>query len=151
MSWKPSSYEFAARRRQLILDLLHAAPGAQMPEIRAHLAAYGDTGNAANTLRTMADWRELRFEGDARSRRYYALVATTRSADESVAIREANCAAANAARKREATRRQADGRISTQPYSGRIVHTSGAHPIPNQGGQGACRPRVYVNCGGHHA
>lgn len=145
MSWKPTSYEFAARRRQLILDHLNAHPGAQMPDIRAWLSANGDTGNAANTLRTMADWSELRFDGDARRRRYYALVETTRSAEESIAIREANLAAANAARQSEATR------TAFLAGAARTVHTPGKRPIPNQGGQGACRARVYVNCGGFHA
>lgn len=143
MSWQPSSYEIAARRRQMILDCLNATPGAQMGEIVAFLAARSDSGNAANTVRTMAARRELRFEGNARTRRYFALAETTRSAEECVAIREANLAAANAARRREPV----DGPATAARY----VHKPGKHPIKNQGGQGACRPRVYVNCGGSHA
>jgi len=139
MSWQPTSYAAAASRRQLILDCLAATPGAPMGEIVAYLSARGDTGSAANTVRTMADWRELRFEGTARSRRYFALVATTRSAKKCIAMREASLAAANAAKRRE-----------PESTTG-SVHKPGRHPIKNQGGQGACRARVHINCGGIHA
>lgn len=143
MNWLPAQYLVAAARRQLILDYLLDHPGALMGEIGAHLAAHGDHGNAFNTLRTMADWSELRFEGNARSRRYFALAAKTRSAEECKAIREANLAAANAAKQRNTE--AAEARPAEQ---GRYVHKPGAHPIRNQGGQGAARARVYVNCGG---
>ena len=141
MSWKPSSYETAARRRQMILDCIRATPGAHMGEIGAYLSARGDHGNASNTVRTMADWRELRFEGVSRTRRYFALVTTTRSAGECVAIREINLAAFNAARHRE----------SSVPAAARYVHKPGEHPLPDQGGQGSLRAPVYVNYGGIYA
>lgn len=145
MSWKPTSYDTAARRRQMILDFLLANPGALMPNIRAWLAAHGDTGHASNTIRTMADWSELRFDGESHRRRYFALTETTRSAEESIAMREANLAAANALKKRDAETR------APASYAGRYIHKPGKHPIPNQGGQGACRASVHVNCGGIHA
>lgn len=143
MSGKQSQYDLAATRRQMILDFLHRAPGAMMGEIVAWLARRGDTGNAANTMRTMAEWGELRYTGQTRFRRYYPLVKKTRSASESIEIRQENLAAANARRKKEAPA------PATAP--GHYIHKPGERPIPNQGGQGASRPRTFVNCGGNYA
>jgi len=136
----------AAVRRQLVLDYLHANPGSTMGDIKAWLVANDDHGCASNTLRTMTDWREIRHEGKLRSRQYYALVQTSRTAEECRSLREATLAAANAA-KQEA----ADSAAMAAYSPGRTIHKPAGHPIPNQGGQGACRPRVHINIGGIHA
>lgn len=146
MSRQPGNYHIAARRRQIILDFLMASPGATMSEIAAHVAAAGDGRSVSNTVRTLADWSEIRHEGPARSRRYFALLAQTRSAEECKRIREANLAQSNAAKKIDA---------HPEPKPGetwRYIHRPGKHPIKNTDGrgQGALRPRVYVNCGGSH-
>ncbi|KVW92635.1 hypothetical protein [Thiobacillus denitrificans] len=130
MSRIPAQNIVAATRRQLILDYLIARPGAVMGEIVAHLAGHGDTGNASNTMRTMADWSELRYEGTARSRRYFALAQKSRSAEECKAIREANLSAGNAAKQKN-TAEAAD--IAPGHYR----HKPGANP--SAGGQGAVR------------
>ena len=136
----------AAQRRQLILDYLRANPGGMMGDIKAWLAANDDHGCASNTLRTMTDWREIRHEGKLRSRQYYALVQTSRTAEECRLLREATLAAANAAKQKSAA---SAAMAACGPALYR--HRPAARPIPNQGGQGACRPRVYINIGGIHA
>lgn len=145
MSWLPAQNLIAATRRQLILDFLAEHPGATMRKISAWLIANGDTGNASNTIRTMCDWREARYEGSHGSRRYYPLVTTTRSAEECKAMREANLAATNAPKHKSAGESK-----DQQTEPGRYVHKPGTCRNPNSGGQGACRPHVYVNCGGNH-
>ncbi len=145
MSRLPPQLVAAAARRQHILDCLHAHPGADMPAINAWIAARDAGADASNTLRTMIDWQEIRHEGDARRRRYFALVETTRSAEECKAMREANLAASNRAKQRAALSAE-----SAQAEPWRHVHRPGKHPIKNAGGQGALRRRVYINCGGSH-
>lgn len=133
----------SAQRRQLILDCINARPGAVMGEIVDYLAAHDDTGNsgcAANTIRTMTDWGEIRHEGKSRSRRYYPIVRTTRSAEECKERREIQLAEANAARHNVAAADTGKNR------PGYYRHKPQEHPHPRQGGQGALRRTVYVNC-----
>ena len=134
-----SQVETAANRRQTILDFLHANPGSDMGAIGAHL--FGDDAPRSrhhNTVHTMIEWGELRFEGKARSRKYWALVETTRSALEVQQARETGIRKKNAERETEAILRTARG-------NGRsYIHTPGNRPIPNQGGQGAIRCAIYV-------
>lgn len=146
MSWIPSQNISAARRRQIILDFLCERPGAKMREISAHVSGIGDPANTSNTIRTMCDWREIRHEGNHGSRRYYALVATTRSAEECKSMRDANLAAANALKQQSAAQSAA-----SQNTPGHYVHKPGKNPTPNQGGQGALRATVYIKCGGIYA
>lgn len=146
MSRLPPQLIMAATRRQIILDYLHGNPGARMPEINAWIAVQGVGGDASNTLRTMAEWQEIRHEGRARSRRYYALVDNTRSAETCKALRYANLSASNQAKRRTAEAEPAPGK---EPW--RTVNRPGDRPpIPNQGGQGALRRRAHINCGGNH-
>lgn len=143
MNWLPAQYLAAAQRRQLILDCINARHGAVMGEIVDYLAAHGAAGNsggAANTIRTMTDWGEIRHEGNARSRRYYPIVRTTRSAEECKERREIQLAEANAARQNSAA---AD---AGQNRTGYYRHKPLEHPHPRQGGQGSLRRTVYVNC-----
>lgn len=142
MSRKRRSYHTAEQRRQTILDFLNANPGAEMTEIRDWLVANGDRCVPSNTLRTMLDWREMRVDRDAPRHRYYALTATTRRADDILTAHQARLAAANESRRRESEPVQASA--SRACYR----HKPGDRPIPNQGGQGASRARVYVSCMG---
>lgn len=144
MSWLPEQNLAAATRRQRILDYLADHPGADMGEIVAHLATYGDSGNVYNTIRTMTDWRELRHEGLARSRRYFALMRYSRTAEECKAMRDANLAAANAAKQKTSVPAHNSG-------AGYYRHTPADHPIPGQGGQGAVRERGALQCGSVYA
>lgn len=138
MSTLPSQLEIAAERRQRILDFLNRNPGARMDRIGGHLRRLGDHGNAHNTIRTMAEWGEIRFEGSPRTRRYYAIAGITRSADESREMRIRNVAEANEKRHQAKV-------VESLSCKG-VVHHPGKHPIPGQGGQGAVRQRVSINC-----
>lgn len=142
----PAQYRAAAARRQAILDYLACHPGARMGDIGAWLAARGDHGSVGNTVRTLIDWNEARFEGNSRTRSYYAIARTTRSAEECCQLRDALLAQSNAARAdasgNETTRRR--------PEPWRFIHRASETPIPNQGGQGALRQRVHVGGGACH-
>lgn len=146
---KFSQLEAAALRRQRVLDYLRDHPGSKMDTIGATLFSQGDTRSPFNTIKTMVDWGEIRYEGTARTRRYWALTTLTRSAEESRRIRLHNAETANVRRHTEKTAREVRSRYSGQ------VHTSGAttpggRPIPNQGGQGAVRARVHVSYNGSY-
>lgn len=124
--------ETAAHRRQQILDFLRANPGANMGAIGAHL--FGDDAPRSrhhNTVHTMIEWGELRFEGKARNRKYWALVETTRPVLEVQQARETGIRKKNAELEVAAILRTARGNGSS------YIHRSGDRPIPNQGGQGA--------------
>lgn len=131
--------ERAAHRRQQVLDFLNANPGARMGAIGECL--FGEMPSRSrhhNTVRTMIDAGEVRFEGVARVRRYWANVKTTRSAAD---VQLAKEAAIN--RKNEEAKVKA--RITNSSY-GIYVHKPGEnrHGKPGEGGQGAIRGRVYA-------
>ena len=130
--------ETAAYRRQQILDFLHLNPGAYMGAIGAMLFGDGETRSRHhNTVRTMIEWREIRYEGVPRCRQYWAIVKTTRPPETVKKIREANIGIANGARAKDINRHRMN-------ILGRYVHTPGERPIPNQRGQGAVRRTVYA-------
>ena len=129
-----SQVEIAADRRQQILDFLRENPGANMGAIGAHL--FGNESPRSrhhNTVQTMIEWDELRYEGKARNRKYWALVETTRSALEVQQARETGIRKKNAALETAAIIRTARGQGRS------YIHTPGDRPLPNQGGQGALR------------
>lgn len=92
--------EGAARRRQQILNFLHANPGARMTAIGASLAdELPSRSRHHNTIRTMIEWGEVIAAGAPRCRQYWALVDFTRPADEVARARMANIAKANKERR----------------------------------------------------
>ena len=96
-----------------------------------------------NTVRTMIEWREIRYEGVPRCRRYWAIVKNTRAADTVRTIRQANIRIANG-EQRETIKRMAASML------GRYIHTPGEHPLPDQRGQGAVRQTVYASGAGSY-
>lgn len=91
--------ETAAARRQSILDFLHANPGAKIAAIAASLGEEGASRSRHhNTIRTMIEWGEVKAEGKPRCRQYWALVDTTRPADEVAQVRLENVSRTNKAR-----------------------------------------------------
>lgn len=135
--------EIAAQRRQRILDFLALHPGAKMDKIIAWLRAFGDDGNASNTIRTMVTWGEARYAGLPCARMYFALQAITRSADESKCTRLKNAEQANADRHQQAITR-ADR--AAQAGTGVYIHKPGSLATANARGQGAVRAKVSCNC-----
>jgi hypothetical protein len=133
--------EIAAARRQMILDFLHANPGAKMGVIGTHL--FGEKESRSrhhNTIHTMLDWGEVRMEGPARSRKYWALASITRSAVDVHTACMHNADQLNSERRADKVRR------AMRSNAGLYVHTPSKHPITNQGGQGALRRTIFVNC-----
>ncbi|MCK9386059.1 MAG: hypothetical protein M0Q15_15730 [Nevskia sp.] len=143
---KPTSIDqrtTAATRRQAILDFLNANPGAQMGPIGNALFGEGKSRSRHhNTVRVMIEWGEVRFEGDARARRYWATKKTTRTADEVQQACENGIRSKNADRIHEATTRV------TNTSLGIYVHIPGEdkHGRPGEGGQGCLRRATYINC-----
>lgn len=142
MSWTRSpNYQEAEKRRQRILDFLHISAAATLQEISAYLASVGDEyAQIANAIQTMANWREISYRGNGRRREYFALTACTRTEAECLALREANLARAN-----ELRRQMKRAQVAAQQNTGHDVHSPGKHPLSNQGGQGACRERIYAS------
>jgi len=140
-------------RRQRILNFLNgiakaaaADPdgttpsSASVPQITA---ATGDKHKLViGTLELMRGRHEVASTGARSAVRYVALVTTTVSAQEMY----------DAISSARATRMEAeDDAHANQPSaSAGGVHKSGAHPIKNQGGQGALRRTAYVNCYQHY-
>ena len=134
-------YRAAQTRRQRILDFLLAHPGAHLRDISAHMAERGDTyAQIANLVVTMIDWREIRYVGRQRGRKFYAAVAATRSDAECCVQRNARLAHANEMRRQQKILQAA---ASRRP--GHDVHHPGDRPLPNQGGQGARRDPIYAS------
>lgn len=131
----------SANRRQQILDFLNAHPGSLMGPIGCALFGEGKSRSRHhNTIKNMITLGEVRFDGTFRLRRYYALVATTRSAEEVRVACMGGVAKANHDRHSDAVRRA----VSQGP--GYYLHIPSDKPIANQGGQGCVRRSVYVNC-----
>lgn len=146
----------AQRRRQAILDYLHAYPSAMFIDIAAHMARLGwPVVELRGTLAGMRQRREITYAGRAPQYAYTALVDVTRSADAIID---------DARRKnRDAYRQRAAQRVPMPRLNARVpkspppktepwltVHKAGESNNKNAGGQGAVRPRVHVNCQQHY-
>lgn len=111
-----------------------------MGKIIAWLRAFDDDGNASNTLRTMALLGEIRHEGQRCGRLYFAILATTRSADESKCVRMENAELSKSVSHQQALIRT--NRAGPASY----VHKPGSLATANARGQGAVRAKVTCNC-----
>lgn len=133
----PQPYLNAQRRRQAILDFLHASPAVALPVITAHMRGLGDDGSMDNAMRTMLGFGEITYTGGHGRRKYIAIAITTRSAEEVMENRIDKIA-------KKTFVENIDKPVRHLP--GRYIHHPGDHPIRNQGGQGALRQATHVNC-----
>jgi hypothetical protein len=133
----PAPYLNAQRRRQAVLDFLHGNPSSALPTIERHMLSLGDNDSMDNTMRTMLGWDEISFTGGHGRRRYSAIAATTRSAEQVMEDRGSKVL-------KKAFDDHIDKPVRNRP--GHYVHRMGEHPIRNQGGQGALRHTTYIDC-----
>lgn len=160
MQYDKATLQRAEERRQKILDLLNASPGLDYPGIQQHMPEYPPT-SMRGAIANMLAKREIAAAGPKRGHVYFALVKTTHSAESVIDAKRArnqignskrDPETLNAARERkriaEAKRQQRkrDKELAAQPW--RTVHIVKADdpPLKNQGGQGALRRNVFINC-----
>ena len=136
----------AQLRRQMILDHLIAHPQTTFYELAAALAAHWSEFGLRGALGGMQTRGEIAYTGKPRNRQYTALVTATLSAEEIIT------------RHRDKNRRAYQKRIADlPPKSPRGAQAAAANDEPwryvhkpgqsrSEGGQGAVRARVYVNC-----
>lgn len=137
----------AEARRQAILDYLRGNPGVNAAAVSQHMTGADDDKTISATLSNMVKWGEIAGSGGRHNRAYYAISITTRTAED--------CRAARLAGQRESVKKKKE-QAAKKPEStwrglranGRTVYKSGDNPeiAKHQRGQGANRPRVYVNC-----
>lgn len=132
--------------RQAVIDLLHATPqGMTGPEIGQHFGWLA--GTTGSRLKTMADdgelsrtaeWMLVPNHGHLRKQRtwrYFAAVSTTKQAEDVVRELGKNLTKEGRAEK--------EGKPARKSRPGHYVHNDADRmAIPNQGGQGASRPRT---------
>lgn len=160
MQYDKATLQRAQERRQTILDLLNATPGMNTAGLLQSMPEY-TLANLRGSIANMLAKREIASSGSKRDHVYLALVQTTHSA---ASVLEAKYArnrvgnekrdpkTMNAARERkriaEAKRaqRKREAELAAQPW--RTVHIvkHDDPPLKNQGGQGALRRDVFVNC-----
>lgn len=135
------------KRRQGILDYLRGHPGVNAAAVSRHMTGTDDDKTISATLSNMVKWGEVAGSGGRHARAYYAVVATTRTAEECRSARLAG-QRASVKKMKENAEKKAEGTWHGLRANGRTVYKSGDNPeiAKHQRGQGANRPRVYVNC-----
>lgn len=149
-------------RRQKILDMLHATPGMGGGDIVIAMPEY-TFESIRGAIANMLAKREIAGTWPKRAQTYIALVKTTESAESVRAARLARTKehnkrnrdpeyqAAYREKKRQAEAKRAqrkhEAKLAAEPW--RTIHIVRADdpPLKNQGGQGALRRDVTVNCG----
>jgi hypothetical protein len=160
MQYDKATLMRSQERRQKMLDLLHATPGLDASGLIAALPEY-TLESVRGAIANMLAKSEIAATGPKRDRKYFALVTTTHSAASVLEAKYARNRVGNAKRdpetvnqareRKRATeakraQRQREREAAAQPW--RTVHIVRPDdpPIKNQGGQGAVRSRVFVNC-----
>lgn len=160
MQYDKATLQRAQDRRQKILDLLHQTPMMTAAALLQAMPEY-TLANLRGSIANMMAKSEISVSGPKREHTYIALAKTTHSAASVLESKYARNRVGNAKRDPETTnaarerkrfleaeraKRKREKEIASQPW--RTVHivASDAKPIPNQGGQGALRRDVTVNC-----
>jgi len=139
----------AMQKRQLVLDFLNAHPNAGYKDI----CAATTMNNKHFGLSAMLALMRRRGEIDrvlvhgAKVASWFAKVVTTANAfDEEYARRRTENRDRRAAEQATEARLLADGKLTTTGKV-RVVRLLDKPPYRNQGGQGALRARVAIECG----
>lgn len=151
----------AEARRQSIIDHLRAHPGASFEALAGAVLAPGAEGEPAMTemqlraaMRAMLSKAEIAAAGPARAHAYFAIADQTESAEaaraaflkrKKAANRERYMAQCEEIRAKQRAQKAA-AKASAEPW--RTVYREGDNPDirKNARGQGAVRPRVFINC-----
>lgn len=131
-------------RRQKILDWLHSDGPKSTEQIALYLEM--DQKKVSTTICEMYRREELGKIGNVHKVRWIAVATTTVSAETRLAHIHASRVDLNAAKKK-IVREPIPEKLDTW-VNGKLTHIGGKTLASNAGtgGQGALRPRVYVNC-----
>jgi hypothetical protein len=156
----------AMQRRQSVLDYLNAHPKSGFDDLLRALGHQIDEPQLCGALIAMVKRRELASSGPAKERIFIALKTVTMSVDEVLEAQRQRKRAnyrrhaerisisnKNRKKERRATREAAPKpeQATANDAPGHYRHYPGkGGPLGYQGGQGACRPAVYVNCEQHY-